>query len=116
MRYPFSAGVWIVQCRSDAPSQRYVYRTDASGPDAYSRYAPYLYSEPSSDLACGAATGGRHPLVIKVATGMIPSGFEWVRQCARAGVRAVYRLDRGANLGGFGVLPYVGEEPDATCR
>jgi hypothetical protein len=111
VRYPMASGLWITQCMPNL-SGRYVWQTTASGKDAYSRWANFMWPEQIT-TGCGTMNNGLYPLVF---TSLPAGGYRgtWVTQCLPSGkAQHVYRIDTDVNSHPAAV--YLYDEPNAAC-
>lgn len=111
VRATMSGGLWITQCLPDLGG-RYVWQTQSTGKDPYSRWANFMWPEGVTS-GCGAPASGLYPLVFT----SLPAGSyagSWVTQCVGSGQRQhVYRIDTTVDAHPAAVFLY--DEQNSAC-
>lgn len=114
VRYPIESGLFLTQCTPDGGKTQLVWKSSASAPDAYSRYADPVYTQlPGAGSPCGTTTSGEYPIVLTAfAAGVIPDGT-FVVKCASKGTAQVYKVT--TSVGGSPAATWQYPQVDATC-
>jgi hypothetical protein len=92
LRYPAATDLFITQCSPDEKTQ-WVWKTTASGTDAYSRFANPAYTQlPNVLMACGTKSADEFPIVLTwTNAGAIPNGT-FVVKCMGPNLGHVYKV------------------------